>query len=221
VKVEPGFRPAIRVLAGTNGGGKSSVGGEAFRAAGTDYFNPDEATRSILAANPGIALDDANSLAWSEGKRLLERAVRERRSLAFETTLGGNTIPRLLEQAADTGLVVRMWFVALESPELHLARVRARVARGGHGIPEDKIRERYDRSRRNLIRLLPKLTSLLVYDNSEEADPAVTIPQPRLILHVEEARIVETCPPDEVPMWARPIFLAALRLSARRKSEKK
>lgn len=213
--IEPGFRPAIRVLAGTNGAGKSSVAGEAFRAAGTNYFNPDEATRGILEANPGITLDHANSLAWAQGKRLLERAIRERGSLAFETTLGGNTIPRLLEQAADSGLIVRIWFVALESPELHLARVRARVARGGHDIPEEKIRDRYDRSRINLIRLLPKLTSLLVYDNSEEADPAVTTPTPRLILHLEDRRIVEICPRDAVPIWARPIVLAALRVSRR------
>jgi len=191
------------------------VAGEAFRARGTNYFNPDEATRRILAANPGITLEEANSLAWMEGKRLLERAISERRSLAFETTLGGNTIPGLLKRAAESGLRVRVWFVALESPELHLARVRARVAKGGHDIPEGKVRERYDRSRINLIRLLPSLTSLLVYDNSEDADPAVTVPKPRLILHVEEGRVVTTCPRDEVPRWARPIVSAALRLSRR------
>jgi predicted ABC-type ATPase len=215
------FRPMIRVLAGTNGAGKSSIAGEAFRAAGVDYFNPDEATRRILAANPGITLEEANSLAWFEGKRLLERAINERGSLAFETTLGGNTIPGLLERAADSGLGIRVWFVALESPELHLARVRARVARGGHDIPEGKVRERYDRSRINLVRLLPKLTSLMVYDNSEEADPAVTVPRPRLILHVEEGRIVEMCAPHAVPRWARPIVSASLGVSVRRRSEQK
>jgi predicted ABC-type ATPase len=66
---------------------------------------------------------------------------------------------------------VRVWYVGLSSPELHIARVRARVAKGGHDIPEPRIRERYDASRLNLIRLLPRLSELWVYDNSVEADP--------------------------------------------------
>ena len=61
--------------------------------------------------------------------------------------------------------------MGLASTELHIARVRSRVARGGHDIPEEKIRERYARSLLNLILVLPKLTELRVYDNSHEADP--------------------------------------------------
>jgi len=65
-----------------------------FRQAGADYFNPDEATARILAANPDISTADANSAAWHEGKRLLERAIAERLDFAFETTLGGHTTQR-------------------------------------------------------------------------------------------------------------------------------
>jgi predicted ABC-type ATPase len=139
------------VLAGTNGAGKSSVAGAMFRQAGADYFDPDEATARILAANPDISTADANSAAWHQGKRLLKRAIAERLDFAFETTLAGHTISALLHEALAAGIDVRMWFVGLSSPELHMARVRARVARGGHDIPEEKIRERYDRSRINLI----------------------------------------------------------------------
>ena len=62
----------------------------------------------------------------------------------------------LLERALAVGLEVRVWYVGLSSPELHLARVRARVAKGGHDIPEAQVRARYDSSRLNLIRLLPR-----------------------------------------------------------------
>lgn len=211
VAPERSSKPTIRVLAGTNGGGKSSVAGETFRAGGVDYFNPDEATQRILRAHPGIALEDANSLAWLQGKRLIERAIAERGSLNVETTLGGNTIPRLLELAIERGIEVMVWFVALDSPERHLSRVRARVAKGGHDIPEGKIRERYDQSRLNLIRLLPNLAALRVFDNSTEADPTIAIPNPRLILHMEGGRIVEVCPRHEVPEWAKPIVSAAIQ----------
>jgi predicted ABC-type ATPase len=100
----------------------------------------------------------------------------------------------------------------LASPELHLARVRSRVTAGGHDIPEEKIRERYDQSRANLIRLLPKLTELLVYDNSAEADPKTgKMPKPKLLLHWREGKIVKLVAPNRAPQWAKPVLAAALR----------
>jgi predicted ABC-type ATPase len=206
------IRRSISVLAGTNGAGKSSVAGAALRARGGEYFNPDEAARRILEVEPGLGMEEANSRAWLHGKRLLEQAIAKRGEFAFETTLGGNTIPELLQRAHKNGLDVRMWYVGLESPELHIDRVRARVARGGHDIPEAKIRERYDRSRTNLIRLLPILTELWVFDNSEEGGPAQNgIADPRLILHVVDGLIVEASDTGQVPGWAKPVFAAALR----------
>lgn len=209
---EPTLRPSIFVFAGTNGAGKSSVAGAAFRDNGFEYFNPDEATRRLQDANPGIALEVANSRAWLQGADLLRKAIAQRLDFAFETTLGGNTIPRLLEDAHAAGLAVRIWFVGLDRPERHVARVRARVAAGGHDIPEARIRERYDRSRENLIHLLPALTQLRVYDNSEEGDPAAGVrPSPKLILHASKGAIRETCAVSAVPNWAKPLFIAALR----------
>ena len=185
-----------------------------FRQAGADYFNPDEATVRILAANPDISKAEANSAAWHEGKRLLERAIAERLDFAFETTLGGHTISAHLHEALAAGIDVRMWFVGLSSPELHMARVRSRLARGGHDIPEDKIGERYDRSRVNLIELMPRLTELRVFDNSVEADPhAGRAPQPILILHLAKGKILEMIELSKTPQWAKALVAAAVTIS--------
>jgi predicted ABC-type ATPase len=206
--------PCIYVLAGTNGAGKSSIGGAMFRRKGAEYFNPDEVARRILSANPAITQEQANSAAWNEGKRLLERSIEERCNFAFETTLGGNTIASLLEEALMGGMEVRVWYVGLESPDLHIARVRSRVKRGGHDIPDTKIRERYARSHWNLIRLLPKLTEVFVYDNSEEADPhSGCAPQPKLILHLLRGKCIAMCDLLRAPNWAKPILMAALHAS--------
>jgi predicted ABC-type ATPase len=199
-------------LAGANGAGKSSVGGAMFLAQGAEYFNPDEAAGLILSANPGIPQAEANSAAWHQGKRLLEHAIAERLSFAFETTLGGHTITALLDSALSAGIEVRIWYVGLATAELHIARVRARVAKGGHDIPEARIRERYDRSRLNLIQLLPKLSELRVYDNSEEADPdAGVAPEPELLLHMGRGRIVRSCDLAATPVWAKPVLGAAMK----------
>ena len=167
-----------------------------------------------VRANPWISLAEANSAAWEEGRRLLEHHLAERASLAFETTLGGRTITALLERALSEGLEVRVWYVGLASPELHIARVRARVERGGHDIPQDTIRDRYNRSRLNLIRLLPNLTELRVYDNSQDADPFTTVaPKPTLVLHTACGAIVSTCDLRRAPEWAKPILAIAMKPS--------
>jgi predicted ABC-type ATPase len=205
----------IYVLAGTNGAGKSSIAGAMLRQAGAEYFNPDEAARLIRARNPGLGQADANSAAWQVGRRLLERAIAARGVFAFETTLGGTTITGLLERAIAAGIEVRIWYVGLSSPQLHVARVRARVARGGHDIPEARIRARYDSSRVNLVRLLPRLTELRVYDNSVEGDPhAGAAPEPQPILHMVRGHVVRSCALAGTPEWAKPIMAAALKASA-------
>ena len=91
--------PCVYVLAGTNGAGKSSVGGAMFRESGAEYFNPDEAARRFRSINPRMTQEEANSAAWRQGKRLLERAIFERLNFAMESTLGGHTITSLLDRA--------------------------------------------------------------------------------------------------------------------------
>ncbi len=206
--------PVILVLGGVNGAGKSSIGGERARVVGFDYFNPDERARQIRAAL-GCTSDEANSLAWEEGRRRLEEAINGRFSFAFESTLGGRTIPALLVRAAQNGIAVLVWFVGLSSPEQHIARVRARVISGGHDIPEQMIRQRWDASRRNVIELLPHLTKLRVFDNSQERDAASgAIPAPRLLLHLDRGTIIapSVAKLQKTPEWAKPIVAAALKL---------
>ena len=97
----------------------------------------------------------------------------------------------------------------------HLARVKARVRKGGHDIPEADIRRRFDQSRLQLIQLLPHLTELRVYDNTDEADPHLGMPpQPRLVLHWQAGQVL--APADatamaQTPAWVKPVVMAALK----------
>lgn len=208
-------RPRLLVLAGVNGAGKSSIGGGTLARAGGAWFNPDDFARALMAGQD-YTQAQANIEAWQEGMRRLDEALARGHDHAFETTLGGNTVPAKLVEAAKTHDVM-MWFCGLDSPEHHLARIRLRVRQGGHDIPEAKVRERYESSIRNLLRLLPHLSQLRVYDNSADAPVGQPIPNPRLLLKLDAGQIawpLDAATLRQTPDWAKPILEAALTLAA-------
>ena len=150
---------------------------------------------------------DAAQVSLARSSVLLDRTD------AFET-LGGNTVPRRILHATRTHDVL-LWFCGLDSPQRHVERVRARVAAGGHDIPESRIRERYPRAIRNLVALLPRLAHLQVYDNSAEARMGQAIADPVLVLEMHAERVLRPERTDRsalprTPIWARPIVEAAL-----------
>lgn len=201
------------VLAGVNGAGKSSIGGAFIEANGGRYFNPDVYARRAMVADTALDQTTANALAWNEGHRQLASAIADGRSYAFETTLGGNSIAETLLVGARNGAEIHVWFAGLSSPELHMARVASRVTAGGHDIPENRIRARFESSRSNLIRLLPVLASLHLYDNSAEHDPkAGGRPIPVLLLKMAGGKPLSHAPLAKIPDWAKPILMAALSL---------
>lgn len=210
------MRPFVYVLAGVNGAGKSSLGGQVLRDAGLDWFNPDTFARG-LREGLGMAPTEANAQAWQEGVTRLREALSARRNHAFETTLGGRSITALLREASRTHDVL-MWFCGLSSPEQHIARVRSRVSAGGHPISAADIHRRWPLARQNLISLMPVLAGLQVYDNSADVAPGQAVPDPVLLLQMEAGRPAWPLADDlerlrQTPEWAMPVMEAALRLS--------
>lgn len=202
------------MLAGVNGAGKSSIGGHLLSRAGLAWFNPDTFARELVAAT-GCDQTAANAAAWNEGQRRLSDALKQRRSFAFETTLGGHSVAERLKSASQTHDVL-VWFCGLATPELHIARVQARVITGGHNIPEAKIRERWTASIANLIALLPHLAEVRVFDNSASAAPGEPISDPQPVATIQYGRLAWPSETEaetlaRTPDWAKPILEAALR----------
>lgn len=207
-------RPVLMVLAGVNGAGKSSIGGNIMlRRAGLAWFNPDAYTRILVQC--GLQPGPANARAWQHGVDLLDQAVAAGHSHAFETTLGGTTVTQKIASAARSHDVL-MWFCGLATPEQHIARVAARVAAGGHDIPQNKIKERWVQAPLNLIALMPRLTELRVFDNSADATPGRAVTDPTPVLHVRAGAVLFPQAVQELertPAWAKPIVQAARKLA--------
>jgi predicted ABC-type ATPase len=98
-------------------------------------------------------------------------------SFAVETTLAGRRIVELMRKARECGYEVHLVFVALNSPEKNIGRIRERVARGGHFIPDLDVRRRYARSFENLPEAVRLADVAKVYDNSGNDARPVLIAQ--------------------------------------------
>jgi predicted ABC-type ATPase len=72
-------------------------------------------------------------------------------SFAFETTLSGRSHLTLLGKLKAEGYDIHFFFLWLKSVDLALSRVKERVSRGGHDVPEPVIRRRFDRSMQNFL----------------------------------------------------------------------
>ena len=157
--------PEIFVLAGPNGAGKSTV---------AEHLLPDELgvgqfVNADLIAK-GLTPHAPERSAFEAGRIMLRRIreLREQRAtFAFETTLASRTFAPFLREARDAGYVVHLVYVSLESADLAVRRVRIRVERGGHDIPEVTVRRRYARSLRNFFEIYRQLTDdWTLWDNS-------------------------------------------------------
>ena len=97
----------------------------------------------------------------------LNELARQRMDFAFETTLASRSFAPWLKQRQREGFGVNLIYLWLPGVELAVERVAQRVKAGGHDVPDQDIRRRYDRGRKNFIELYAPLADTWeVYDNS-------------------------------------------------------
>ncbi len=188
-----GVRRDVIVVAGTNGAGKSTVINELLRDRGVEVLNPDQVAK--VEIDQGVPVADANSRAWHATVDKLQEIRDAGGTFAFETTLGGRTITALISEIVERGGTVRLYYIGLESADLHVQRVAERVQRGGHAIREDQIRFRYTSSLQNLVRMIRMVHSVRLYENTHS---------PRLVARVQEGGLIEVA--DEPPGWVRAVL---------------
>ncbi len=198
----------IIAAAGTNGAGKSSIVGPLIRAAGGAYYNPDEYTQEL--AGCGIPLEHANALAWRKGYDALQRAIDQNLNFAFETTLGGSSITLELLRALAISRRVTILYIGLASPELHIQRVAERVAGGGHDIPSEKIRERFESSRAKLLKFIGTRAEIRVWDNSYQTADGSPAPVEIFRMHNRRLIIPKGRAVTKTASWAQPLVAKAL-----------
>lgn len=173
--------PNIYIIAGPNGAGKTTFAMEFLPryAQCRNFVNAD-----LIAQ--GLAPFDLKGIEITAGRVLLKQISalsRRREDFAFETTLSGKTYFSFFKKLKEDGYSLHLFFLWLPNVEIALARIKKRVANGGHNIPPKDVYRRFHRSINNLFKLYLSLSdSWMFFDNSG-------IP-PRLIAKKQYDRLI-------------------------------
>jgi predicted ABC-type ATPase len=170
--------PAFWIIAGPNGSGKSTLYGSRRDAIYGNTIISDP-NRPFWIINPDLLASriqrierrsrrDANIEAVKRIESWAEVSIHAHQSIGVETVLSTDKYRRLVSQAKRRGFEFRLVYVVLEEPRLNVRRVGLRVKKGGHGVPKNKIVERWQRSLDQLPWFLQEADWALLFDNSDQ-----------------------------------------------------
>ena len=133
--------PKMYIISGCNGSGKTTASYTMLPGMleCRDFVNSDEFAKSLNPFSPNSAAIGASRYMLMKIKYMMDR----NKDFGIETTLATRSLKKIVQIAQERGYYVTILYFWLNSPELAIKRVQARVASGGHNIPEETIRRRY------------------------------------------------------------------------------
>lgn len=157
--------PRLFIISGCNGSGKTTASyallPEMLNC--REFVNSDEFAKSLAPFNPESAYVRASRFMLMKMRYLLEKKA----DFAIETTLATRFLLKMIREAKAEGYYVTILYFWLNSPDLAVSRVKARVESGGHNIKEETIRRRYNVGLHYLFRdFMPLCNRWILCDNS-------------------------------------------------------
>lgn len=151
------------IVGGVNGAGKSSLTG-VLKAERNDLGQIIDVDR-IAAENNGDNYRAAR-IAITKMERFITRGI----TFTQETTLSGHMVERTIMKAKNADYDIHLFYVGLSSAEESINRIKNRVKKGGHDIPDEDVKRRFDHRFDDLIRVLPYCDEVKFYDNENRFD---------------------------------------------------
>lgn len=193
------MRPSLVLLAGPNGAGKSTL--YQTRVApgfAGPFINADIIQRDELQDPSMEASYQAAKIAEERRIEMLEAG----QSFATETVFSHPSKLAVIESARAHGYLVVVMHVGVDSPDLSVGRVKGRTEEGGHDVPEEKIRARYERGQPLIREAVLRADRGMVFDNSR----LNTAPQQVLVFAT--GRLIKATP--TLPEWILTAYAADL-----------
>lgn len=159
------MKPALYILGGCNGAGKSTLARQLLPLLGIRRFlNADEIAKGLSPVDPSLSAFKAGRLLIEEARELIAAGS----SFAIESTLSGRTYLSMIREAKKLGYRFILHYILIESASQAVSRVALRVMHGGHHVPEEDVRRRFDRSRRHFVEDYVQLADeWVMWDNSQ------------------------------------------------------
>ena len=153
------------IVGGANGSGKTTFAIPYVQELGFDFLNADEIAKDLEEKGEQNTLIKAGRIFFKK----LNENISNGKSFVVETTLSGSYINKVAEKAKTAGYEIKMIYIFLDSPELCIQRVKGRVRKGGHDVPEEDIVRRFYRSKNNFWNNFTKLAENwnLIYNGDE------------------------------------------------------
>ena len=155
------IRPRLTFVAGANGSGKTTLTRWNALFMEIPLLDPDAIANALQATTSLPPIAAARQVLKSAAEHL-----KKSESFAIETTLSGRNYLQMMLDAKARGFEVRLVYIGTESVEINLARIRNRVLAGGHDVPENDVRRRYQRSLENLPIAIKRADDSILFDNS-------------------------------------------------------
>lgn len=146
------------IIGGVNGVGKSSLTG-VLRTEMHDIGRIIDVDK-LVSQSGGDAIA-GGKLAIAQ----IDDCIRDGICFTQETTLSGHRTLHTVRRALEAGYYIRLYYIGLDSVEESLSRIRNRVAKGGHDIPEERVRQRFDTRFADVAQILPYCHEATFYDN--------------------------------------------------------
>lgn len=196
--------PTLFIIAGPNGSGKSAlyeiVIGPKIAA---PFVNADDIQKNeLIDPRPEAAYEAAKLAAMRR-----EKLIAAKKSFVAESVFSHPSKIDLITAAREAGYRIVVYHVCVSSPDLSVARVKGRVRQGGHDVPEEKIRARYERNGPLIRQAVSLADRAHIFDNSIIGAP------PRRVLSFTNGEIHAVDKP--IPPWVAKIYVQDLKAIAK------
>ncbi|WP_341267867.1 zeta toxin family protein [Gordonia malaquae] len=156
--------PRLDLVVGCNGAGKSTLIAETIQ---PDLVESTFVNADVIAKERWPDDPEGNSYAAARiAEAWRDRLIAEQKPLIAETVFSHPSKLELIGNARDAGLIVIVHAVMIPV-NLAMLRVMGRAESGGHNVPVDKIKGRYERLWPNVAEAIRLADRARVWDNSD------------------------------------------------------